>query len=164
MFIMGLDPTRVYDQAAFLVGTRGLDHLGREFVFARFVEASATLAAADVCIIHADHTAERLTATTAAGGTGGGKQVGVAMEPAANGQYVWLARYGHGINVNTAIAAVYTRMVATATDGQVDDGATGETVNITGLVLQTAQASSAGIKPATLNYPIITTDLDTQSG
>lgn len=162
MFIMGMDPTKVYDHEAWIPGTRGLDHLGREFVFVQFDETSATLAVGNACLIHADHTAIRATATLAASGTGGGKQVGLAMAAAADNQYCWLARYGHGFTASAATDALaYTRLAVTATEGVVDDAAAGETVNIVGMALEVAETDD-NLTVATLNYPIIGTDLDTQ--
>jgi hypothetical protein len=130
----------------------------REYVY---VQATEDIALSAACLIEVGYTVSELDATNAAQGTGGSRPVGVAMAAlvALTTKFGWVAVKGQGIPVKTAIAAVGTRMVATSTAGQLDDAATGaSTVAVLGIALEVAQASTAGIKPATLTYPFVATE------
>lgn len=159
MKMMGLDPTRVDTSAKFALGTRGEDHAGREFVY---VQADAAMTAGDCAIIDDDYTAEGITSTNAAAGTGYGKMVGLPLTDFALDEFGWLCIYGTGTDVLVklgAAAVAFTRLRTTATAGELDDSATATDPYIRGLVIKTASGGADELEIAVLNYPHVELDL-----
>lgn len=162
MYIAGINPT--FSQSSAEVTAQGLKYgpgqLGynstsegpKGYIWAK---ANAAITGDSyVCILTVSAsgwTADMITTTLAAAGTGQGKLVGVCRSDVAlatNG-WGWFQIFGVGnVRVSAAVAA-YTNILATATAGQLDDGGTGP---VSGIVLTTA-AAAAGVSPAIINHP-----------
>lgn len=87
-----------------------------------------------------------------------GDKVGVAPAAAASGDYVWIQVYGtcDDIRVSASCAANVV-LASTVTAGEIDDAVATPTKNLTGIILTTARAASAGNAPGMLNYPVVGT-------
>lgn len=87
-----------------------------------------------------------------------GDPVAVAPAVAAAGDYGWVQRYGtcDAIQVSASCAA-NVPLASTSTAGQIDDAVANPTKNLTGIILTTARAASAGSAPGYLNWPVIGT-------
>jgi len=87
-----------------------------------------------------------------------GDAIAVAPAVAAAGDYGWVQRFGtvDAIQVS-ASAAANVPLASTTTAGQLDDAVANPTKNITGMVLTTARAASAGTAPGYLNWPVVGT-------
>ena len=148
--IMGVDPTKVDDAAAFTLGMRGSPDGLTEYVY---VEASAAVAQYAAALISEDGTIAELTTTTAAGGTGSGKRVCVPQVAIAQDKFGWAAIYGNGGRVKVKGAAncvKFTQLNTTATAGVLDDAATAAFV--LGAVLEETLTGAAAAD-VSLNYP-----------
>ncbi len=94
--------------------------------------------------------------TTAPGASGHGSRVGAAQAALADNQYGWFQIYGKGSCRTLASAAKGTRLNSTATDGALDDDATGGSEAIVGLVLGTATGVAAATNAdAIFSYPTV---------
>jgi hypothetical protein len=94
--------------------------------------------------------------TTAPGASGHGSRVGAAQAALADNQYGWFQIYGKGSCRTLASAAKGTRLNSTATDGALDDDATGGSEAIVGLVLGTATGVAAATNAdAIFAYPTV---------
>lgn len=156
-FVMGLDPTQVDTAAKFKLGSRGVDHLGNEYVY---VKASAAVAQYAGALISEDGTVAEVTTTTAAGGTGQGKRVCVPQVAIGSGSFGWGAIYGGGGTLKAKGAAScvkYTQLHTTATPGVFDDAVV-NAGKVIGLVFE-ATLTGAAAEFASLSYPV--TALDT---
>lgn len=87
-----------------------------------------------------------------------GDAIAVAPVAAAAGDYIWVQRYGtcDDIRVSASDAANAVQ-ASTVTAGQIDDAVATPTKNLTGIILTTARAASAGNAPGFLNWPVIGT-------
>lgn len=87
-----------------------------------------------------------------------GDKIGVAPVAAAAGSYGWVQVYGTCDDIRvSASCAANVPLASTATAGELDDATGTGTKNITGIILTTARAASAGNAPGMLNYPVIGT-------
>jgi hypothetical protein len=87
-----------------------------------------------------------------------GDKIGIAPAVAASGDYGWVQVYGTCDDIRvSASCAANVPLASTVTAGELDDAVGTGTKNITGIILTTARAASAGNAPGSLNYPIIGT-------
>lgn len=134
--------------------TKGVDE--SEWVY---VLAGTALAIGDVVII--DNTAALWTAS-AITNTNAASKLGdyVAVCPLvaiASGSYGWVQRAGKcaAIDVVTNTSA-NVQLKTTSTAGRlISTITTGTTVNISGIIITTAKATTTGTTPGILNYPVI---------
>lgn len=152
MYLMGIDPTKVYSDEDIQLGTVGFDSNGKGY---QFVQANGALdTVGDVVAIDESNDASPLTTTVSAPGTGQGLPVGVVLVALTDNQYGWVQRYGvvSAVNVATNCAA-HTELNSTGTGGRVDDDASSGAEVVEGLTTTAAESSNsaAGI----LNWPYI---------
>lgn len=107
-----------------------------------------------VVVIDEDFTV--LMMSNSVGGLG--DKIGVAPVAFALGDYGWVQVYGtcDDIRVSASCAANVV-LASTVTAGEIDDAVATPTKNITGIILTTARAASAGNAPGMLNYPVVGT-------
>lgn len=155
----------VYDQTAASSSTNSPDNPGPRVAVGTTVkgtgdsdfvaiQATAAIAAGDVCIISNTFTAAGVTSTNATLGS----LIGVAVVAIASGAYGYLQRAGRvtptGVNVLTA-ALPNASLTTTTTAGALDDiTTTGKTIS--GVII-TATNTTAGLtsEPGMLNYPVV---------
>lgn len=153
-FLIGANPLDVFTATdipqgkAFSLGDRFIDQAGNEYVFVEYGTGGAT--ANFAVTIKADFSAVMTTSTLSLRG----EQVGVAQNAASATDRGWAMIYGR-TNIQSEVAVANAAMATTATAGTVDDAAGVGTKQILGLVLTTARASTAGLAPALLTYPVI---------
>jgi hypothetical protein len=166
MYIEGINPKLTYVASLeapipFVVGTRGMDELGREYVFA---STTAALTLGDVVLLPLGNSGSAVALTTTAAVGGYNRQVGVAVATfaaAAAGTGFWAQTLGAG-NARAATAAlVAIPMYTSATAGALDDTAAANNL-VRGVTFTTAP-SGAGVFPAILNNPTIGTIADTDN-
>jgi hypothetical protein len=178
MYILGIDPNRVYDSLEVPganLGQLGCDHSGNIFVF---LKAATTVNSNDCVIIHEDGTASAVTTTLAAAATGQGKMLAVGpsaskSQAIAQNDYFWGLRYSIGRNHpvdSTALAvnvkgatAKFTQLYTCATAGHLDDAfvAGGQVV---GLVTTTLAGTADQAEVAYCNWPVVVHQVDTATG
>jgi hypothetical protein len=152
--IVGADLTASYADLesgkGFGLGDRYTDSTGNEYVF---LQAAAAITGDGYAVTYLPTYAATMTATAQAL-TALGAPVAVCRADAAvaSGSYFWGQVKGFGNLWVLASCAANAVVAATTTAGALDD-AVGKT--ITGLVLTTARAASAGLAPAVLNYPAV---------
>jgi hypothetical protein len=87
-----------------------------------------------------------------------GDKIGVAPTSAAAGDYIWIQVYGTCDDIRvSASCAANVPLASTVTAGEIDDAVATPTKNLTGIILTTARAASAGNAPGLLNYPVVGT-------
>jgi hypothetical protein len=163
MYISGLDPNLVRDSLRgpeFGLGQRGVDHLGREFIY---LEADEAIVASDVVIIHADGGSEPLETTEGAAGTGTGKPLAVApaspSQTIGAGDFYWGCRFALDYETGGVdSAAAFVELYATSTGGKVDDVFDGDQC-VRGIVFHTA-LSGVTVEGAMINYPVLVNSAD----
>lgn len=155
MYIIGIDPTKFYDDSAdevpeFGLGNLGVDDDGKIY---QFVRANGAITLGDVVVIDESGDADQVGTTESAAGTGQGLPVGVALVTVADNDWCWVQRYGVTAAVNAATGcAAHTEVNTTGTPGRVDDGASGAEV-VAGLTITATAADNTA--PGILNWPFI---------
>jgi hypothetical protein len=131
----------------------------QEFVYGRANGAVTGLGY--VCVEETGFDFAMINVTKTTPGTAGfGSRVGVAQAVMADNQYGWFQVFGKGSVRTLASAAKGTRLNTTATDGALDDDATGGSEAVFGVVLGTATGASAATNAdAILVYPTVGTTL-----
>ncbi|MGM4987417.1 hypothetical protein [Tardiphaga sp. 841_E9_N1_2] len=126
---------------------------GSKWIFVKFGTGGVT-GLGYVCTYDEDFLAVMMS--NSVGGLG--DKLGVAPAAALINQYGWLQVYGtcDDIRVSASCAANVV-LASTVTAGEIDDAVATPTKNITGIVLTTARAASAGNAPGELNWPVIGT-------
>lgn len=143
-YILGLDPTQVWDDSAgevpeFKVGQLGADDDGKIY---QFVRAKGALTVGDVVAIDEVGDADAVETTVSAPGTGQGLALGVALAILADNDWGWAQRYGVCASINVVdAAAVHTELNTTSSGGRLDDDATVGSEIAEGITI-TASASS----------------------
>lgn len=94
--------------------------------------------------------------SNSAGGLG--DKIGVSPVAAAAGDYFWVQVYGTCDDIRVAAScAANVVLASTTTAGEIDDAVATPTKNLTGIILTTARAASAGNAPGMLNFPVVGT-------
>lgn len=155
---LGVDPTAtsttLEGMGGHSLGATVWDHKGRAFTL---VQANGSIAVNLACTIPSDFDAEELDTTNAAASYvdgGEGVAVGVSMVAIADNSYGWLARFGTGTDIKVTVAAdaaAGAELCATATDGVLDDTATG--VPVRGIRIISDDGGSGSAIQAELNWP-----------
>ncbi len=87
-----------------------------------------------------------------------GDKIGLSPAAALVDNYGWIQVYGVADNIRVAASdAANAVQASTTTAGEIDDAVGTGTKNLTGIILTTARAASAGLAPGTLNWPVIGT-------
>lgn len=168
MYILGIDPLKVTDDAndpEQTLGALGCDHEGNVYIY---LEADGTIDASDCVIIHEDYGTEAITTTLAAAGTGQGKRVAVSppstrSQDIAVGDFYWgqvLGKAAGGVNV-AASTAKFTQLYTSATAGTLDDSfvSAGKVLGI--VTTTTATGTGAQAEVCVINWPHLASDVDT---
>lgn len=156
MYILGLDPTRVWDDSEdevpeFKVGQLGADEAGNVF---QFVRANGALTVGDVVAIDEVYDADAVETTVSTPTTGQGLPLGVAVSVLADNDWGWVQRVGVCASINcVSDTGVHTELNTTASAGRLDDDATVGAEKVPGITITGSIASNraAGL----LNWPFI---------
>ena len=143
---IGIDPHRVDDAALFGLGEYGAES-GSEYIYVRTNAAVAQ--AGEVVVVALNHSAHPVTTATDLIG----RQVGVALVPAANGKYIWLLVRGETQILVAANCSSHAHLRATSTAGVLDDSGSGPIV--AGMVASEDAGSMQGLVGATVVYPVL---------
>ena len=115
MYILGIDPTRVTEDAEFVLGAVGFNDDGKGW---KYVQAAGGIAINRVSRIDEDGQAAELSTSN----DDPGIPLGVAQTAFADNEYGWLQIFGNArVFVNGAVAAG-EKPVATAEAGSITDG------------------------------------------
>lgn len=124
-------------------------HDGNEYVY---VQADGSITGEGyVVIIDENYQAAEITNTTGVFG----QKVGVAQTAFSDNDYGWVQVCGT-TNIQVAASCAANAVITTTTTGgQLDDAAGVGTKTISGAVLTTARAASAGTAEGVLTYPTV---------
>lgn len=147
MISVGFDPTAWYTAEEFAQQGKGSAKLGsiiwtdegKAYVCVQLGTDGVT-GDGYVCVIDEDFEAVMLSTDNDADGD----QVGVAEGAGAAGEFGWLQVYGKAGIRTSASALANTKLIPTATDGQVDDGVAVGFV-VAGMWLRTATGGAAAV-------------------
>ena len=139
-----VDPGVEYDP-----GTVAFDDLGNAYIY---IHASSTIRAHHAARV-LDETYHCVEITIANGSYG--NRVAIPQVTIHAGQSGWGLIYGHGdVAVNANVAA-HAELHTSTTAGRLDDNTGSSADPISGITL-TSTTTSAGVYPAQLNWPIVT--------
>lgn len=134
-----------FGRSEFALGDRTQDAAGNTYVF---VTASAAITGEGyVCQIDEAYSAAHLTTANSESGS----RVGIAQHAFTSGDKGWLMVEGVTQVRVSASCAANVGINTTATPGQLDDDGTASSKDVTGLILTTARAASAGLAPGLIN-------------
>lgn len=153
MYIIGINPTQTITPSeltqgkGFTLGDLGADQAGNVYVFC---QASGAITGAGYALF-IDETFQAAELSTS--NDDFGDRVGIAPAAVANDDYFWAQVYGICTIQVAASCAANARLFTTSTAGQLDDPASG--VSIDGAVLTTARGGTAGTAAGWVNYPTV---------
>lgn len=154
MYIIGINPTSVTAAVdlpqgkGFGLGDLGTDGSGNTFVY---VQANGAITGAGyACVIDETFQAAMLSTSN----DDFGDKVGIPRAAFADNDYGWLQIYGVSTVLVAATVSANTLLMTTSTAGQLEDTATG--VSVDGVVLTTANGGGGAAATAcVLNWPTV---------
>lgn len=146
--------TRGYGtQPAFTLGQLSEGSDGSIWVYVKFGTGGVT-GTGYVVVLDEDFLAVMMS--NSVGGLG--DKIAVAPATAVLNDYGWVQVYGTCDSIRVAAScAANVVLASTVNAGEIDDAVATPTKNITGIILTTARAASAGLAPGLLNYPVVGT-------
>lgn len=141
-----------YPAPPFRVGTIQFGDNGSAWIYVQNSSSSVAIAAGACCLITAAHLLTPLSTSNDARGL----KVGVPLVAIPASGYGWAQINGicAGVSVLASCAA-NARLNTTGTAGSLDDDGTATTMEILGLVINSANGGSTANVAATLNWPSI---------
>ena len=145
-WIIGLDPRRVDDAPLFGLGEYGSES-GSIYLY---VKTNVVVSqAGEVLVVADDFFAHPVTTSTDLVG----RQMGVALVPAAAGKFLWIQVLGSPQILVAAGCDSHAHLRATATAGVLDDSGSGPIV--AGIVSSQDNGAMQGLVNATVVYPVL---------
>lgn len=163
MYILGIDPTQVWDPAAtededkipqFADGQQGIDDQGNVYRFTQMDSGGATGDGTAV-VVKGPGNSDMLNTTTSAPGVAQGMPVGFARAAIPASGWGWLQVCGVGNVLVSASCARGTQLNTTAADGRLDDDATAGAEVVNGVALVVANGGSNGVVQGMIHYPTV---------
>lgn len=157
MYILGIDPTQMWDDSEdeipeFKVGQLGADSDGNIYQFVRANGAFSVVG--DVVVIDEVGDADLVGTTESAPEVGQGLPVAVAMSVLGDDDWGWVQRYGVTAAVNAVTGCeLHTLLNTTGAPGRLDDDGTSSAEWIEGLTITAVAASNTA--PGILNWPYV---------
>ena len=145
---MTLTASEAYQGKSFGLGDRGSDQDGSEYIWCQ--ANGAITGAGYACTITEAYQAAMLSTSN----DDFGDRVGIPRAALADDEYGWFQVFGPSTVLVAATVSANTLLMTTSTAGQLEDTATG--VSVDGIVLTTANGGGgAAVTACMLNWPTV---------